>query len=322
MEMKDKRGLLILAVIVIVLLLYALVLPEQAYVRSVIITACFFATMCQFYNICYGIVGISNFGFAGFMAIGAYTSALLATELGVPVFPAMLAGTLAAALSGFLLMIPCLRMHGFTPGIVTLAFAKIVQVLLSALKFTNGEMGYWGITPLFSSKRIYLAFAILMVAGTGVFIRFLMKSRVGLAFRIINDDQQAAESIGTPVKAYKLLAMSISCAGAGFAGAFYAHYLLTITPSLAGMSYTCEVLCMTMFGGLGTIVGPAVGAIVITVLTESLRFLQDYRTLIYGGLLILVILFYPKGVMGFYEAVKTRLSKKTRRREGAQTDGK
>ena len=306
-----KKKIAILASVLILLLLYALVLPEQPYIRSVMITACIFATLCQFYNICYGIVGISNFGFAGFMAIGAYTSALLATDLHVPVAVSMLAGTCLAGLAGFILMIPCLRMHGFTPGIVTLAFAQIVQVMLSALKFTNGEMGYWGIVPLFGSRRHYLAFAILMVTGTWLFVQYLMKSRVGLAFRIINDDQEAAESIGTPVSAYKLLAMALSCAGAGFAGAFYAHYLMTITPSLAGMSYTCEVLCMTMFGGLGTISGPAIGAIIITALTESLRFLQDYRTLTYGILLILVILFYPKGIMGLIDAVRNRILAKT-----------
>ena len=318
-DLKSRKFWITLAVIA-ALLVYALFLPEQPYVRSVIITACIFATLCQFYNLCYGIIGISNFGYAGFMAIGSYVSAIAATDFGVPVVLAMLMGTLAAALAGFILMIPCLRMHGFTPGIITLAFAKIVQVILSAMKVTNGEMGYWGITPLFASKRIYFAFAVIMAALSLLFIKVLMNSKTGLAFRIINDDQQAAASVGTDVKKYKLIAMSISCAGAGFVGAFYAHYLLTITPGLASMSYTCEVLCMTMFGGLGTVSGPIIGAVLITCMTELLRFLEDFRTLIYGVLLVVVILFFPKGIVGIAEKLKARIGMNLSTRKGKEDE--
>lgn len=290
---------LVLAVFVVLA-----VLVDQAYIRHVLITACIFSTLAQFYNITYGFVGLYNFGFAAFFGIGAYTSAILATDLGVPVVVAMLLATVVSGIFGFVLMLPCLRMHGFTPGIVTLAFGEIARILISAAKFTKGEMGYWGIVPLFRSDTAYAVFAVLMAALTAVGISLLMKGRVGLAFRTICDDAQAAESIGNNIKAYKLLAMTVSCAGAGFVGAFYGHYLMTITPSICGLSYTTQILCMALFGGIGTIAGPAIGGIALTALTEMLRFLDDYRMLIYGLLLIVVIMFFPKGIMGVYDAAK------------------
>jgi branched-chain amino acid transport system permease protein len=266
-----------------------------------------FCTLAQFYNIIYGFVGLFNFGYAAFFGIGAYTSAILATDLNFPIIISMIIATLFSAICGFIIMIPCLRMHGFTTGIVTLAFGEIIRILIIASNdLTNGEMGYWGIKPMFTSDQAYALFAVIMVIVTTVGIESLMRTKVGLAFRIIHDDAQAAQSIGNNVSGYKLLAMSISCAGAGFVGAFYAHYLLTITPALCGMSYTVQILCLALFGGVGTILGPVIGGLSLTVLTESLRFLNDYRMLIYGILLVVVIMFYPKGIMGIIEGIRER----------------
>lgn len=301
---------MILSGVLIVALLVLSAVVQQAYVRHVLITACIFSALSQFYNITYGFVGLYNFGYAAFFGIGAYASAILATDVGIPVVLSMLLATLVSALFGFILMVPCLRMHGFTPGIVTLAFGEITRILIAAAGFTNGEMGYWGIAPLFKSDQPYAIFAIAMVIVSMVGIAFLMKSKVGLAFRTIRDDQQAAESIGNNVKAYKLLAMTISCAGAGFVGAFYAHYLMTITPNICGLGYTTEILCMTLFGGVGTIFGPAIGGVVLTILTELLRFLEDYRLLIYGLLMVVVIMFFPKGMMGIYGRTKQLVTRR------------
>lgn len=317
----NKRKMILSGVLIVVLIVLSFIV-RQAYVRHVLITACIFSVLSQFYNLTYGFVGVYNFGYAAFFGIGAYASSILATDVGIPVVISMLLATAISALFGFILMIPCLRMHGFTPGIVTLAFGEITRILISAAGFTNGEMGYWGIVPLFKSDQSYAVFAMLMVIVSMVGIALLMKSKVGLAFRTIRDDQQAAESIGNNVKAYKLLAMTVSCAGAGFVGAFYAHYLMTITPNICGLGYTTEILCMSLFGGVGTIIGPAIGGIVLTILTELLRFLEDYRLLIYGLLMVIVIMFFPKGMMGIYERIKQLVIHKLKKERNGETHAK
>jgi branched-chain amino acid transport system permease protein len=307
--------------IVIVVLIGVATFINQPYLRHVIITACIFSTLSMFYNLTYGFVGIYNFGFAAFFGIGAYSSAILSTDVGIPVVFSMIMATLISALFGFVLMIPCLRMHGYTPGIVTLAFGEIIRILIIAsADLTNGEMGYWGIVPLFESDQVYLIFAMIMMIAVMMGILMLMRSNIGLAFHIIKDDQLAAQSVGSNIKAYKLLAMSLSCGGAGLVGAFYAHYLMTITPAICGMTYTIQILCMALFGGVGTIVGPAIGGFSLTVLTEALRFLNDYRLLIYGILIVVIIMFFPKGLMGVAQKIKELLESKLKMEGGSEVN--
>lgn len=317
--MKNKKTRILIVTAAALLVLSALI--NQPYLRHILITACIFSTLSMFYNVTYGFVGLYNFGYAAFFGIGAYASAILSTDAGVPVVLAMVIATIISAIFGFLLMIPCLRMHGFTPGIVTLAFGEIVRIMIMAMPgLTNGEMGYWGIVPLFQSDQLYAISAMLIAIITMAGIALLMRSNTGLAFRIIHDDQQAAQSIGTNVYTYKLFAMSLSCGGAGLIGAFYAHYLMTITPAICGMSYTVQILCMTLFGGIGTIVGPAIGGLFLTVLTEALRFLEDYRLLIFGVLLVVTIMFFPKGLMGIVQQGKKLAADKLKKEGGAEVN--
>jgi branched-chain amino acid transport system permease protein len=317
--MKNKRTLANIIVITILISVAAFI--KQPYLRHVIITACIFSTLSMFYNLTYGFVGIYNFGFAAFFGIGAYSSAILSTDFGVPVILSMIVATFISALSGFVLMVPCLRMHGYTPGIVTLAFGEIIRILIIASPdLTNGEMGYWGIIPLFESDQVYSVLAVIMMIAVMLGISVLMRSNIGLAFNIIKDDPLAAQSVGANIKAYKLLAMSLSCGGAGLVGAFYAHYLMTITPAICGMTYTIQILCMTLFGGVGTIVGPAIGGLSLTILTEALRFLNDYRMLIYGTLIVVIIMFFPKGLMGIVQRVKELLESKLKMDGGSEVN--
>ncbi|MDD5296381.1 MAG: branched-chain amino acid ABC transporter permease [Rhodocyclaceae bacterium] len=235
-----------------------------------------------------GLLSLAN---AAFMGIGAYVSALLTLTLGWP-FPAVLAaGTLAPALLALLIGAPVLRLSGVYLAMATLAFGEVVRVIVLNLEITGGPEGLNGIPPSTEGWHIAL-FLALTVYGL---VR-LARSRVGRAFEAIKEDEVAARLMGMDVDGHKLFAFTLGALIAGLAGALNAHYTFFISPREYGFESAVDILTMAVLGGTSGLLGPILGASLLTVLPEVLRFLQDWRMAVNGAILILVVLFLPTGL--------------------------
>lgn len=235
-----------------------------------------------------GLLSLAN---AAFMGIGAYTASLLTMQMDLP-FPIVLAaGTALPALVALIIGIPTLRLSGVYLAMATLGFGEVVRVVIQNLEFTGGPMGVNGIPP----KTEFWHIALLLVLTLFILGR-LRRSKVGRAFEAIKADEVAARLMGVNVTRYKLLAFVLGAAIAGLAGGLNAHYTFTIGPSNYGFEPAVELLTMTVFGGSANLIGPTIGATIMTILPEALRDLKDYRLAFNGLILILVVLYLPNGI--------------------------
>ena len=286
---------------------------RDAYILNVLIISLIFGVLAASWNLICGYAGIFTFGHQAFFGIGGYVSALLAMKAGISPWFGLIFGGMVAAFLSFLIGLPCLRLRAAPyVAIMTLAFSEIARITcMNLVGFTRGEMGLWGIpnfpdihVPLIGvisfagGVRIPYYYLILIIFAIAMLtLHFSLNSHIGLAFRSIRDSQDAAESLGINITSYKLLAFIMSAFFAGMAGSFYAHYILILTPtSVFPVGLMIEILAITFIGGLGTFLGPVLGAFLLTVGLEYLRFLGEYRLMTYGILLVLVFLFMPQGL--------------------------
>ena len=236
-----------------------------------------------------GLLAMAN---AAFMGIGAYTASLLTMNLGAP-FPVALAGGSAApTLVALLIGGPTLRLSGVYLAMATLGFGEVVRVLiLNAESLTGGALGLNGIPQLTQWWHVLVAVIVVLLL-----LWRLRCSRIGRAFEAIREDTVAASLMGIGVMAHKMLAFALGAAIAGLAGALNAHLTFFIGPSEFGFDRGVDILTMTILGGTGGLTGPVLGALIITLLPELLRGFKDYRTLLNGAILVLIVLFLPKGL--------------------------
>jgi branched-chain amino acid transport system permease protein len=244
-------------------------------------------------NIITGVTGQLSMGHAGFMSIGAYTSAILSMQMGWPFWMALLAGGMMAALFGFIIGVPTLRLEGDYLAMVTIGFAEIVRVFFLNFKPGGRGLGLSGIDQ--STNFIVVWFlAILCI----YFCYRLFKSRQGRAFYAIREDEIAAESCGINTTLYKIQAFVMGSFMGGIGGGLYAHYMTYINPQDFGFMKSVEILNMVVLGGMGSIPGTMLGTFVLTLAPEVLRVVQDYRMLFYGALLVILMIFRPNGILG------------------------
>jgi branched-chain amino acid transport system permease protein len=264
--------------------------------------------------------GQLSLGAAGFMSIGAYTSAVLTVNFHLPIFAGIISGGIVAGIVGVLIGLPSLRLSGVYLAICTLGFGEMVRVVLNNLSWTNGALGINGIpqigqalskmaksagmqpkmfgmnTPQFSSILtliVLLIFIIFLV----FFIYRQRHSRVGRAFEAIRADESASQAMGINITYYKVLAFAQGAALAGIAGAISAHVTFSISPADFDFHKAVEILIYAVLGGSEVIWGPLVGSTILTLLPEALRFASDYRMMIYGAILILMMIFRPQGIL-------------------------
>jgi branched-chain amino acid transport system permease protein len=235
--------------------------------------------------------GQLSLGNMGFMAIAAYSSVLLVTRAHWPFVGAVLAGACLAAIAGLLLGWPVLRLRGVFLAIATIGFGEIVRVFAVNMTITGGAEGIAGIPPLATTADIYFALAL----ATFLLWR-LTASRAGRAFAAIAQDEVAAAGIGINTSAYKLFAFAIGAFVAGVGGALAAFSSFFISPTDYGFAKAVDMLAYAVVGGIGSVGGPILGAALLTVLPEALRFLRDYRDVATGVILLLVIIFLPQGL--------------------------
>ena len=236
-----------------------------------------------------GMLAMAN---AAFMGIGAYVSAILTMNYGLP-FPLVLAAGMGApALTAYLIGKPTLRLSGVYLAMATLAFGEVVRIaLLNAESLTGGALGLNGIPQSTQWWHVALALAL-----TLALLWRLRRSRVGRAFESIKEDETAAGLMGVDVASFKMLAFVLGAAIAGLAGALNAHLTFFISPGEYGFDRAVDILTMTILGGIGSLSGPVVGAVVLTLLPELLRSFKDFRLVVNGFILVLIVLFLPKGI--------------------------
>lgn len=302
----------------------------DAYSIHVLTVSMIWALFTTGWNLASGFGGMKAFGHQAFFAISGYASALLSMHYGLsPWLTIWLAAVLSAVVS-LIVVAPVLRLRS-TPqiAIVTLAFGEIVRILIENFKgLTRGEMGLIGIPPFppislpFVGKlsfgptdksSYFLLTLVFLVAGVLV-VRVLMKSRLGLAVLAIRDARDAAESLGLNATVFRVAIFALSAFIVGLSGALFAHYIKVLTPGeSAGAALMVMIISMSIIGGHGTIAGPVLGAILLTVGIEAFRAFQDYQLFIYGVLVIAVMRLMPSGVAGLirdaYASLSTRISR-------------
>jgi branched-chain amino acid transport system permease protein len=254
-------------------------------------------------NIISGYAGQFNLGIGVYMGTGAYTTAMLTTAFGFSFWTALPVALAVSAFMGFLTGLPSLRVREDSLAVISIGLVFVFESLLIYLPYFGGPVGIGQIpVPTISgqaiSKAQYLAFVWVSVAVL-IFITLRLKySWMGLAWESIREDELAARVVGTRPERFKLYAFGIGAAYAGLGGVLYAHFINYITPYDFGFLPSIYVLVMVVFGGMGTIRGPVFGAAFLTAMPELFRFVQEYRNLIYGGLLIAIMLYQPKGLLG------------------------
>jgi len=296
---KYSSSLLLLAAVIAVPILFA-----NRYQADVLTNITIYIILAIGLDTIVGVTGLLCLGYIAFYAVGAYTYALLSMHYQLNFFLALPVAGILAFITGFLLGLPVLRLRGDYLAIVTLGFGEITRITLNNLdEFTGGPNGIMNIARpnlfgLAFNHPIYYYCLGLVFVLLAVFIRRrLLNSRFGRALEAIREDEIAARSIGINVTRYKLQAFAIGAAFAGIAGAFFASKMTHVSPESFTFLESVMVLCMVVLGGMGSLPGVIMGAIILILLPELLRSLELYRMLIFGGLMVVIMLFRPQGLI-------------------------
>ncbi|MFC4768099.1 branched-chain amino acid ABC transporter permease [Effusibacillus consociatus] len=288
--------------IVISIVIYALcqVLIQTGvlndFAESTLILICINIILGVSLNLINGFTGQFSIGHAGFMSIGAYLSAILTLDFDFPFVAAVIVGGLVAAAAGLIIGIPSLRLKGDYLAIATLGFGEIIRIVWLNTDYVGGASGLSGIPKETSWTWVFIWTLI-----TVVVINNFVKSTHGRACISVRENEIAAEAMGINTTKYKVMAFVIGAFFAGVAGALSAHMFYIINPNSFNFIKSFEILVIVVLGGLGSTSGSIVGAIVLTMLFTLLQDYPDLRMIIYSALLIIMMIFRPKGLMGTRE---------------------
>jgi len=288
--------------------LFLPVLLPHPFVLSIATQAVIWALLAASWDLLSGYTGQVSFGHAGFFALGAYTAAAASKHLGLSPWLGLALGAAVAAVVGLGTGFPALRLRGHYLALVTLALAELIRLTAQNwLAVTGGPFGIYDFgsftglpaTGIPRAQAVYLIVAAIVGAGVGAMLYVCRRTRAGRAFRAIREDEVLAESLGINTTVYKLLAFGLSSGLAGLAGTLYAYYIQLVSPTVATAATTSLVIGMAVFGGLGTIWGPAFGALLLYAINEGLRFIGVVYNLVAVGLVIMVfVIFLPRGLAG------------------------
>jgi branched-chain amino acid transport system permease protein len=305
------KSLIVSAVLVVVVLVFPRLVTSN-YWMNLINLAISFSIACLGLNIVLGYAGQLSLAQAAFWGVGAYTSAILTTQLGLPVWAGMFAAFFVAAFFGILLGIPTLKLSGHYLAMATIGFGIILQlILVNAIWLTNGSDGIPKIpSPWIGSFELKDPGTIFYVAAVSlVFLTWgaihLKDSRVGRAFMAIRENEMAAGTAGVDTTYYKIMAFSLSAGYAGFGGWLFAHSgSHYISPDTFSFEQSVIMLVMAVLGGNGSAIGSIVGAILLTLLPEVLRFLKDSYMMVYAAGIVLIMIFMPSGIAGLVKNLR------------------
>lgn len=345
MKKNTKNQLITIGLVLLLYIIVQILVATgniSSLMQGLLVPMCTYSLVAIGLNLCVGYLGELSIGHAGFMCVGAFSSALCTklleetiTNEVVLFIIALLVGIVVAALFGFLIGVPVLRLRGDYLAIVTLAFGEIIKNIINVLYIGKDGAGYhfaisdakgieladdgvWlingakGITKIphlssFTAGVILIIIALLVVFN-------LVNSRSGRAIMAIRDNRIAAESVGINITKFKLMAFTISAAIAGAGGVLYAHNLSTVTatPTNFGYNMSIMILVFVVLGGIGSFRGSIIAAVLLTLLPELLRGLSDYRMLIYSIVLIVMMLFnWAPGCIAWRQKIAARFKKNT-----------
>ena len=238
------------------------------------------------------LAGQLSVGHAAFMGIGAYTSTLLVTKWSIPFFLSAPAGAVMGGLFGILIGLPTLRLKDLYLVIATLAFNIIWVVIVMNIEALGGALGIFNVPKATDNTVVFGSLAVMVF-----FFYRLQDSRLGRAFRSIQEDEAAARAMGVNAVYYKVYAFSLGAFLAAYAGALYAHFVTFISPHDFEVDRSIEILLFVVLGGSQTYLGPLFGAVLLTLAPEFLRFLAEYRLLVYGLMFVVIMLLRHEGLI-------------------------
>ncbi|MDD2955450.1 MAG: branched-chain amino acid ABC transporter permease [Oscillospiraceae bacterium] len=268
------------------------------YIQATIATICINMVLAVSLNLITGFTGQFSLGHAGFMSIGAYVCGII--TVANPTLPGFLLGTLAgavtAAVVGFLVGLPTLRLRGDYLAIATLGMSEIIRIVFLNMQITNGAAGLNGIPQFVNWTWMFL-----FTAGTILLIVNFLHSSHGRACISIREDEIAAEAMGINTTKYKVMSFTIGAFFAGVAGAMYASYFYFLKPDLFNFQKSVDILVIVVLGGMGSISGSIIAAVLLAVISTVLQSFPELRMVIYSLVLVIIMIFRPQGLMGSRE---------------------
>jgi branched-chain amino acid transport system permease protein len=315
-NLLHKYGWIMLVGVVLILLVLPL-LELNTYLMNILVKVGIYTILGLGLNVLVGYTGLVSLGQAGFVAIGAYTTTILTKQFGVDFFLAALLGALLAGFFGLLIGLPSLRLKGTYLSIITLGFGEIIRTIIIVWQpVTNGPLGIRNIPSpelfgtkltLYNGGLFYLVLALLILVT--LFCQLLINTKMGRAMRAIKGDETAAIMMGVNVTYYKIAAFIIAAVISGLAGSIFATQLGYIDQNTFTFDMSTLILSIVILGGMGTVRGMFVGALLLVVFPEIARPLMDYRFVFYGLILVLMMRFRPQGLLGWKDTTPFPVSK-------------
>jgi len=315
----SRRNLLGLGAWTLLMALAPFLLTNDYYVSTLII-GFFNAIIVVGLNLLIGYAGQISLGHGAFYGLGAYVSGILAATYGLPVEAAGLIAIVLTGLIAWGIGIPTLKLSGHYLAMATLGFGVIVSIVFNeAVAFTGGPSGLTGIprlalfgTTVESDLSYYYVTGAALTLVMALSLN-LIQSRLGRALRALHTSERAAEAVGVDIARYKLFVFVLSAVFAALAGVLYAHYLGFAAPSSFGFKFSVTLLVMVVLGGMASVWGAVAGALFLTALPEFLRAFEDIETLVFGGILILGMMFLPSGLAGGASRIAKAVAVRLRR---------
>jgi branched-chain amino acid transport system permease protein len=271
----------------------------DGYWLHIIIIAYYYALLASSWCLLAGYAGQFSFAHAALAAVGAYTSALLVLNTGIPPVYSIIIGSFAAAGVGLVIGFLCLRLQGPYLALFTIAYSEIFRIVLNAeYRYTGGNFGL-NVPPLFAlESRILYYYTILGILILSLVVMHkIVNSRLGLFFRAVREDEDAAATLGVNVVKYKILAFVITSFFAGLAGGFYAHYVRILTPNIIQLPQMGLIIAMVVIGGIESLAGAVAGALILQLAAEYLRDYEELRWVFFGLLLVITLRFSQNGLI-------------------------
>ena len=286
------------AVVGLVVLAVAPLVFSSGYIIGVLTVALCFGIWAASWDFMSGLTGRENFGHSLFIGAGAYTAGFLNVNFGANPWWSLLAAPFVAIAFSLAVGFPTLRLRGPYFALAMLSGAAVMQNLTVIFSsYTGGQDGLNGLEPILDSTLAYYYLTLLFLAVITLILKFIANSPWGTILRAIRGDEASCQAAGINVTFYKIGSLVISAACAGLGGALYAHYQLQVGPDLFAIVLSINIIIMVYVGGIGTIYGPVGGAILLNVLTESLRVFSEYRLWVYTLLLVFILFFMPQGLI-------------------------
>lgn len=301
--------------LVVILAVLPLAFSDSNYTMRLLVISMIWGAVAVAWDLLLGYAGVFNLGQIGFFALGAYASAMLAENAGLNPWIGLPAGAAVGAIVAVLLGLPSLRLAGIYIALLTLAFYEVLGPLLTVGQAigTGGKRGISPITPytigdytLTGSNQVpwyYLALGLFVLCL--VVSYFAINSRFGTSFIALHDSEQFAQSLGISRYKVSLLIVAVSGGLTGLMGAFYAHYTGVVSPRILGLEVFIYLVIMVLLGGIGKFPGPAIGAFIVIFVSDWLRAFANFRLLIFGALVVVLVMLAPRGLMGAVDSAQS-----------------